>query len=492
MDGGMILKECGGNSRPVILSLLFAVLVSLAWSPDASAADPDLYQMNGTTPDAGETTIYLPLLFSWNRAPRERTVFGVQMYGNTGMSGGYFESLKRSKASWARSELYWAHAERENTTPDNFDWRSADRSAGAAIDGNYHMILTVAQNPRWAASTANGPIDKVDLSEFAEFIAAAVERYDGDGVDDAPGSPVVEYFEFYNEPDYETSELERSAWGDYPAEYAAMLAAVYPAVKAANPDAQVLFGGIAYDWFQSKGGPFVEDFLPETLAAGAGDYFDVMSFHQYPPFAPNWADIGPGLYEKTEAVRAVLADYGYDKPIIISESGMHSNNTNNIAMTEQLQSRYVVQLYAQSIAADLGVMIWFSLFDPPEWYPFKNGLVTADDPPRVKESMTAYRTAVQLLAGVRADAVLSAAETGSDRMLAYRFRDDADGRTVYVAWMHPFETTEQASLQIPAARATRYDLFGTKTTLLDRDDGQQDGMVTVTVSAQPLYLEVTD
>ena len=49
-------------------------------------------------------------------------------------------------------------------------------------------------------------------------------------------------------------------WGPYGADYAQMLCAVYPAVKAASPNARIVLGGIAYDWFQEDGGPFVRGF----------------------------------------------------------------------------------------------------------------------------------------------------------------------------------------------------------------------------------------
>ena len=33
---------------------------------------------------------------------------------------------------------------------------------------------------------------------------------------------------------------------------------------------------------------YVRSFLPDVLAAGGGAYFDVLNFHVYPAFAPNW------------------------------------------------------------------------------------------------------------------------------------------------------------------------------------------------------------
>ena len=71
--------------------------------------------------------------------------------------------------------------------------------------------------------------------------------------------PQVKYWEFYNEPDNIFS-----AFGDKGKQYAAMLNAVYPSVKAANPAAQVVLGGIALDWFSS--GVYDQNFLADVSA----------------------------------------------------------------------------------------------------------------------------------------------------------------------------------------------------------------------------------
>ncbi len=106
-----------------------------------------------------------------------------------------------------------------------------------------------------------------------------------------------------------------------------MLSVAYAAARAADSNAQIVFGGLAYDWFEDQGGPFVRDFLDDVLAAGGGQYFDMMNFHAYPAFSTNWAVRGPGLLQKTEFIRDKLREYGLDKPIISTESGWHSNDS---------------------------------------------------------------------------------------------------------------------------------------------------------------------
>ena len=39
------------------------------------------------------------------------------------------------------------------------------------------------------------------MFQFKQYFREVVERYDGDGYKDAPGSAVVTYWEMYNEPD---------------------------------------------------------------------------------------------------------------------------------------------------------------------------------------------------------------------------------------------------------------------------------------------------
>ena len=82
---------------------------------------------------------------------------------------------------------------------------------------------------------------------------------------------------------------------------------------------------MSYDWFEDQGGPFVREFLDDVLAAGGGDYFDVMNIHLYPAFSTNWATQGPGLLQKMEYVRAKMLSYSVDKPVIVTEMGWFSN-----------------------------------------------------------------------------------------------------------------------------------------------------------------------
>ncbi len=327
--------------------------------------------------------------------------------------------------------------------------------------------------------------------ELVEYVTALVERYDGDGVDDAPCSPRVDYWEFYNEPDRaarQNAGYFRNSWGEVPKKYANMLAAVYPAIKSADPEALVLFGGIAYEAFDKQ---FVEDFTARVLQAGGGDYFDIMAFHIYPEFWYVHAASPPGLYEKTQKIRRILADNGVDKPLFITETGSFSKSVGSFKMTEETQARYVPQLLVQSLAADVDTVIWFMLYDMPDtFYPYKTGLVTSDEPPQRKLAFGAFHTAINILDTAEYIRAWSAEERGRDDLYVYELRNTDNDRLFWVAWLSPVSTKEKTEIRFKAEYVTRRDLYGIGVIVVDAADGTDDGYVTIEVTGQPTYIEL--
>ncbi|MDT8305773.1 MAG: cellulase family glycosylhydrolase, partial [Anaerolineae bacterium] len=439
---------------------------------------------------------YIPLV-GWNmNAPP--TIFGVQTYGSTRPGATYTPYLIETGASWARVMVNWADAEPANTDPAGFNWSAIDAALAIALRSSPRLIVTIDRAPAWAAERPRGPIYPSMLPEFAQFVQALVERYDGDGLDDAPGHPVVRHWEIYNEPDA-SSTLFVAGWGEYGAEYAQMLSYVYPAVKQANNQAQVIFGGIAYDWWADTGGPFVETFLDDALAAGAGAHFDIMNFHFYPGFWRRWTDdASSGLSEKAQAIRSKLDNHQVNKPVIITEAGWHSSNEPLSPSSPEEQARYVVELFVESMAADIDLMIWWMLFDPGSGI-YDNGLITSASPPTIKPAFIAYKELVarlryaEFVRQLETPAPVFDPEDGTvQSMDAYELRDPVNRRTIYVAWMNPVNGTTAWQLRLPAAQATRYNIYNTESIPLnDAADGVADGFITVMVGSHPVFVEVS-
>lgn len=418
-------------------------------------------------------------LYTANRARSSH--YGVQMYIDTQPASPYFYPLVESRAGWVRTEVSWAWAEPDDTSPDGYNWTEADASLSVAQHTNIAVLGTVAHAPPWAAQPSNGPLKPGKLEDLVEFMAALAERYDGDGIKDAPCSPVVNHWEMYNEPD------SRHKWGYAPDAYAEMLAAVYPAVKAANPQAKLVFGGAAQDWFEDQGGPFVRNWVEQVLDARSGVYFDYMNIHAFPAYWPEYASNPPGTLEKVNYFRDLMIERGFVRPVMITEtSNFIPTITSSLVWR---QAVFLVEVFTQARVADAAMTSWFTMYDLPN-YPH-TGLVSMDTPPQRRPLFYAFDTISAFLESASYVRTLTPAVDGGEKYLGYEFDDPSNDRRIIVAWVHFTEdssTTTQISIN--ANMAIRYAMLGGATPLVDGSDGSADGKITVRFGREPLLLEV--
>lgn len=245
-------------------------------------------------------------------------------------------------AAWAREELSWANLERDGQ--GRWEWELFDRRLLATANAGYGIVGMLLTTPRWARVAdcaqrieryAAAGVRSLDYwcppanpQEFAAYVAAVVERYDGDGVDDAPGSPRVAVWQIWNEPNH------WETWPGSPAEYAAILQAGYAAAKAADPSAVVALGGVYVldgAWADGVGHQDGLRFLDAAFAAqpAAWNSFDALAVH---PYMPDVAPEQPGLYGavtlwgRLSTARTWLAERtasqgGSPRPLWISELG---------------------------------------------------------------------------------------------------------------------------------------------------------------------------
>jgi hypothetical protein len=396
--------------------------------------------------------------------------WGLQLYG------GYLDAtvIEPLRAGWVRVPIEWGWIEPNNTIPENFRWPADfDEELARLAEMDVNVILTLMGNPTWAATYPAGPIDKVDIAELVEFMQAAVARY---------GVPPynVKYWEIYNEPDNSwVSRAATGGWGYFghqPEEYTLILRALYAPIKEVDPDARIVFGGLAYDnWSQG----FVKDFLDKVLAGGGGAYFDVMNFHYFNYFQKVWDPYGVDIIGKTTYIRNRLESFGVAKPFVCTEACKGSNPGFG---TEELQARYVVQLFARSKEADLDFTVWWWLYDYSD-LAMKCGLLTAEGRPML--AYYAYQTLAREMAGTEYVRALSPLETGSEHIEAYQFARVYDRWPVIVAWTND---NSDRTLSLNADKVVVVDKVGNVSVVHDGDDGAVDGLVVVRVQPSPVYL----
>jgi streptogramin lyase len=394
--------------------------------------------------------------------------FGIQTYGSIGASTG-FTRVVEAGARWLRFPIRWKDIE---TYKDTYNWGSLDASMQTIAASNIQVIGTIDYNPSWAAARPSGPVS--NTADLQEFVGAVVARY-----------PQVTYWEFYNEPD------NKDFFGFDSVPYATMLQAVYPVVKSANPNAQVVMGGLALDWYTDENGPFVRGFLESVLSSCTGkSCFDVANFHYYPPWRPVWEPYGHDIIGKANYIRQLLVQYGYDSPLINTETSWPSVT---IWGSPELQARYVPKVYARGLAAGLPVITWFALLDADSYDP---GLLGPGLTPR--PSFAAYETFTSLMTGARFVRAILPSETGSVRIEGYQFSvsGPAGRKRLDIYWYDcpsmvtmwtPTDCADVAPLTINASQIAVIDKLGAKVVL----DSGGNGHVSIPggVGSSPIYVD---
>ena len=141
------------------------------------------------------------------------------------------QMVREMGASWIVEFFPWAYYQAED---GSVAWEHPDLVVGHARAYGVNVVARIGYTPDWARppDTPLTYLDQDSYADFAAFAAAFVSRYKGS----------VDYVIVGNEPNLNFE------WGyrvTTPKDYVDLLRVVYPAVKAANPDVQVLAGALA-------------------------------------------------------------------------------------------------------------------------------------------------------------------------------------------------------------------------------------------------------
>ncbi|MFV0411318.1 MAG: cellulase family glycosylhydrolase [Paracoccus sp. (in: a-proteobacteria)] len=296
-----------------------------------------------------------------------------------------FAEYARLGILWLRTDLYWADVQADGR--GRFDWSEFDRIVDLAAEQGIRVLPVAGTTPDWAAQDAEGPSTPADPADFAAFMTAAAKRY---------GPRGIHVWEIWNEPNL------AGPWPPHPdpEAYAKLLIAAHGAIKAADPEALVLMGGLAAaNW---TGPPLdvqyvaASSFLDAVYDAGAGDAFDALAFHPYSypdPPDPGWRWNGWGMM--SGPLREIMARRGDgDKKIWITEFGAPTGAAGAISETEQAEFlREGARLAREADWA--GPFLWYSYRDRgadpdirEDWF----GIIGQDN--RQKTAWNALRGAV--------------------------------------------------------------------------------------------------
>ncbi len=339
------------RSRALWLVALTAIVSLVLLSPPS--------QTVSSYATAAGNKLFLPLVFR-NFGGASLSGAGNDSQLGVWIGGGNANTvnlLQGSGAKWTRIYLQWNSVEPTYTVPATYDFSYYDSLFAALGSAGITPIAEIRRNPPWAATTSCGPIDQLGgQAAFARFVRATVSRYSQPPYN-------VKNWEFYNEADNTDMGMLGlflgGCWGNYPNEYTAMLHLAHDTVKQVDPNARILIGGLAHE----NAAAFNLSFLDQVLAAGVGNYLDVMNVHYYSSFAPAWSPNGvDDIKGKIAAVRQTMAKYGVNKPIAVTETGWTSTPNGSSDLPE-MQARYVPKVLSRGRSVDLYAILWFCLAD---------------------------------------------------------------------------------------------------------------------------------
>lgn len=408
---------------------------------------------------------------------------------------------------WVRFGAFaWDQIEPVRTEPPTYHWDVVDEVSLGNADANRLKVVAIIRfTPDWAQKAPGlycGPIQQDKLDEFGQFLTALVTRYSA-----APYN--VHYWELGNEPDVDPSLVDPHSlygcWGD-PSDtyfgggyYAEMLKVAYPAIKAADPNAQVLIGGLllpcdptiplnSADPLTSGSGDISPDsncqsanFLEGILKNSGGPYFDIVSFHGYPKYDgtlqqdlnyANWGARGGVVLGKVDFLREVLTRYGVDKGIMHTEGSLLCPKSDPTLCDPpdngfyETQADYVAWLFVRNWAAGVQATIWYP-FEGPGW--LYGGLLDENQNP--KPAYRALDFLTMELSGTQYVGLVSQ----YPELQGYEFA--APGKHVWVLWA-PDE--QPRTISLPTGTIRVYDKYGSDIT-------PPEGTISV---SNPIYLEL--
>jgi hypothetical protein len=385
--------------RKVPLLLLFAFMLLIPALGQSQSADAQ-----------GNIKLHMPLTMLTGSIGRQTNVLGGELFANRITESVYPAAL--GGVTWTRYNQYnWYKVERAETDRYWAGEAQAETRIAQMSAAGLTPIMVIHGTPGWAQGVQGsycGPIARQHLDAYGNFLHDLVERFSQPPYN-------VQYYELYNEPDVDPDLVGDyspfGCWGDesdtdyYGGDYfGEMLAAVYPRIKEANPNAQVLIGGLLLECdythtYNPARNCLPSKFLKGLLTTGA-DSFDIISYHGYPLRGnpridwereyPLWQHRGGVVLGKLDFIRSEFAAAGEPmKPVLLTEAGLlcwseggcDDNPTTeaNPAELQADQANYAMRLYPRAQANGIMGALWYT-FNGPGWR--DSGVLDANQQPR--------------------------------------------------------------------------------------------------------------
>jgi hypothetical protein len=343
--------------------------------------------------------ILASLALALGAAPARAAIVGLQDDRLQTVDGPVLEArldaLAATGARVTRVDVSWADvAPTRPASPGNPDdpayrWSRYDAIFRGLAARGIGTIVDFYVTPPWA-TRSGAPNAAPRAADGAAFVGALARRYSGSWPDPLTAGrslPELRRIEVWNEPNIgqfyfpQCRRVGARFVLDAPRTYAALLAASYRAIKAANPDA-IVIAGVAGPVGDSNRLCTSLDSSVGTLSfvqelARQRPPIDAWSQHIYPIGSPSTAYFFPS-WSTMRALSRAVDRLRKGAPIYVTETGYHTsyNRYHRYFVSERQQAAWLGETFQQAARHPrVEVAIWFNLQDNPFW---TGGLLRGD------------------------------------------------------------------------------------------------------------------
>ena len=408
----------------------------------------------------------------------------------------YVKYLGELNVHWVRNggieELRWGDVQPYEGAP--YDWGKYDNMIRALQAKNINLLPCIVPVTRWKSSDRGGmarpgellgPREKIgsrvlrkksrirlpsDLAAYKKFVEAAVERYDGDGINDMRGLEFpIKWWMTSHEPNHP------HFWGDSPENYAILVKNTCQAIKKADPEAKIVLAGTAggiRDYLyadekipqgftvtplalrkkKGKDGFFITMLRKlQEIAPESKQWIDVMDFHIFVNFG-DYSKIGRFVHY----INRLTKDFGLgEKPLWITETCTFAGKLKMKQVSfqegareyqsEREQAQELFKRYVFGIANGVKKTFWGGpVCAGGDSFFGNSGIIRPKGEPML--AYYTYKKMVQKLEGSDWNNV-ETVETGLRNTRIFKFMKKDNNLPIYVAWWDYYKEDEEFKMQ---------------------------------------------
>jgi hypothetical protein len=403
------------------------------------------------------------------------------------------ELMREAGVQWSREELSWDRMQLERGGP--FRWEgdaeglyNYDNAIAVQRAAGINVLGILAYNPAWFKSK-NPKLDEW-LGDWGNYVYNVVARYGRE-------RNQIRYWEVWNEANLRPFGYEHGLYTIK--DFVRLLDVSRAAIKAADPQAVIVLGGLADIYGQITRAEEYDslDYLRMLHAAGGWNSFDILGWHPYRGLAPETVQerrgVGMSMEQEFRILDGMMAAWG-PKPIWLTEMGW-SSATPTTRLSEADQAAYLQRMYVIALAhPSIQKIFWYDLRDDTApGAPYERPVFNQHEPefhfgllrrrfpldPNAadlrKPAFLAYRALANSLRGLRFAAVIAnGAPPNLPDIHWYRFSDGQ--RHVNIVWRTGGGRIEvNYTCNCPEVRVRGWDARLTKVTQTTR--GQAMGLL---------------